>query len=97
MPYGLVMVSHCELIEVDEPMMKHTRWSIPIGGKNRDVILNMTDMILFIDSKMEGDKEVRFIRTKPSRGWEAGDRSGKLPDRLPLNYNELVKYFTKEV
>ena len=96
LPYGLILISHCDLVEIDEPTRKHTRWSISVGGKNRKVVLNLADLILFIDSKMKEDKEVRIIRTKPSRNWEAGDRSNLLPEELLLDYQELAKYFTNE-
>lgn len=96
LPYGLIMVSHCELIEIETPSKKYTRWSISIGGKNRNIFLNVADLILFIDSKVTDDKEVRFIRTKPSLYWEAGDRSNLLPAELPLDYFELKKYFNTQ-
>ena len=94
LPYGLVMVSHSELVEVETKTRKYTRYTIPIGGKNRGIILNMPDIILFIDSEVAKDgTERRLIRTKPSMFYEAGDRSELLPEVLPLDYKELAKHF----
>ncbi len=94
LPYGLLLISHSEQEEIETKTRKYHRWTISIGGKNKNVFLNMADLILFIDSKLETDgEEVRIIRTKPSMNYEAGDRSGRLPAELPLEYNELKKYF----
>ena len=88
------MVSHCDMMEVETKTKKYNRFTITISGKNRSTILNMADIILFIDSEMDRDgNERRLIRTKPSLYWEAGDRLNKLPETLPLDYVELKKYF----
>ncbi len=97
LPYGLVMISHSDLIEVETRTRKFHRYTISIGGKNRNLFLNMTDLILFIDSEVEKDgTEKRFIRTKPSMYWEAGDRSNTLAEVIPLSYKSLASYFTTE-
>ena len=93
---GLVMVSHCALQEIETKTKKYSRWTISVSGKNKNIFLDMSDMILFIDSAIGKDgEEVRIIRTKPSMNYEAGDRTGLLPDVLKLDYNELAKYFSK--
>ena len=96
--YGLVIISHCQNEEVSTPTAKFNRTTISVMGKNKNVILNMCDLILYLDSEMGKDgEETRVIRTKPSRYYEAGDRTSKLPATLPLDYGELSKYLnTKE-
>jgi len=98
MPYGLVMVSHSVKEEIETKTRKYNRWTISISGKNKNIFLNMSDLILFVDSEIAQDgEERRVIKTKPSMNWEAGDRTGLLPEVLPLDYKELIKYFkTKE-
>jgi hypothetical protein len=94
LPYGLVFVSHCNLETIETKIAKYNRYTVSIAGAgNRNVFLNMADIILFIDSVIESGKERRIIKTKPSRDYEAGDRSGLLPEELPLDYKELAKYF----
>jgi len=39
------------------------------------------------------DKSNRVIRTKPNAVYEAGDRTGRLPATLPLNYETFVKAY----
>jgi len=97
MPYGLVMISHSDVEKVETKSSKYDRMSISITGKgSKHLFLNMSDIILFIDSDVKGGVEERVIRTKPSRDYEAGDRSGKLPATIGLDYNELEKYLKGE-
>ena len=35
----------------------------------------------------------RVMRTKPHPTYEAGDRTGRLPEQLPLDYDAFVKAF----
>jgi len=97
LPYGLILVSHCDMEEIETKTKKYNRFTISISGKNRGVFLNMADLILFIDSEMDKDgNERRLIRTKPSLYWEAGDRAGKLPETLRLSFDDLAKCFKQE-
>jgi hypothetical protein len=100
MSYGLVMVSHCQQEEIETKTRKYNRWTINVSGKNRDVILAIPDIILFMDSDMKSGEEVGIIRTKPSIFWEAGDKSNRLPDGLeyPMKnpkvaYDKIVEAF----
>ena len=94
LPYGLVMVGHSIKEEVETKTRKYNRWTISITGKNKGLFLNMSDLILFIDSEIGQDgEERRLIRTKPSMNFEAGDRTGLLPESMKLDYKELEKYF----
>lgn len=93
LPYTLVMISHStrEIIETSSGK-KYDRWTISVSGKNKQIFLNMSDLILFIDFRREGEETKRIIKTRPSPSWQAGDRSGRLPEELPLSYTELKKH-----
>lgn len=94
MPYGLIMVSHSVQEEIETKTKKFTRETISVTGKVRNIFLNLSDIVLFIDSDIDKNGiEQRVIRTKPSIYYEAGDRSQKLPETLPLDFKVLSSYF----
>lgn len=89
---GLVLVSHSEQRDIKkrgigepETIITHT-----LPNKARKLISGMADMILFFEVD---DKGNRVIRTKPTTGYEAGDRTGRLPGTLPLNYEAFLKAY----
>jgi hypothetical protein len=58
----------------------------------------MADMVLFCDLEVEtaadGVQRIRrVIRTKPSVYYEAGDRTGRLPETLDLDYKAFLQEF----
>ncbi len=93
--YGLVIVSHSKQEEIETKTKKYNRWTIDVGGKNQNIILNMQDIILFMDSEVKDGEEVGMVRTKPSLYYEAGDKSALLPDNIqyPLD-NPCVAFDT---
>ena len=101
MPYGLIMTSHAYDKDVDDRTGKYTKTvpTIPDAKKNSPYrfITGFVDMILFCSqekAKVDGElKTVRVINTKPSMSFDAGDRSGKLPAKLPLDFNKFIAYF----
>lgn len=100
MPMGLVIVSHSKQEEVETKTAKFSRFTIDIGGKNQNVILNLMDIILFMDSEMRKGEEVSVVRTKPSLYWEAKDKSKLLPDHIDFPpdqpekaYEQIAKAF----
>ena len=95
LPYGLVMVSHADNVEIKTRTAKINK-SVPTLPKSaREIVLGMADIILFCESTVTDNGEVRIMRTKPSENWEAGDRTGKLPAVLPLDFNAFKEAFNK--
>jgi hypothetical protein len=97
-PYGLFLVSHAKEVEMETRTGKHIRVVPTLPDKARKIVLGMADMVLFCDLEVEtaadGVQRVRrVIRTKPSVYYEAGDRTGRLPETLDLDYTLFLREF----
>ena len=88
---GVVFVSHAQMTEIDTVGGKASRFLPTIPEKARDIILPLVDIIGFATVETSFDTgvkvEKRMLRVAPSNIWEAGDRSGRLKDPLPLNFH----------
>ena len=94
LPYGLVLVGHSKMEEIKPKAgSSYNKQTITVTGENRRIILNLADVILLLDYEDEKDKETRVIRTKSTKQYDAGDRTGRLPPILNLDYKEIEKYF----
>ncbi|OYD06080.1 ATP-binding protein [Paludifilum halophilum] len=93
LPYGLVMTSHVNMTEVKTRTATITKAIPTLPKSGRDVVLGMVDIILYAESVETDDGEVRILRTKPSEKWEAGDRTGRLPANLPLDFPTFHEAF----
>jgi hypothetical protein len=97
LPYGLVMISHSQERDIETRTGKHTRIVPTIPEKARKIVTGMVDLILFCDLEMKSGDDGkagwhRVMRTKPSPNYDAGDRTGKLPDTIPLDFSDFIKY-----
>jgi len=101
LPYGLMMTSHSAQIDVDTRTGKVKRMVPTIPERARKLIVGMADMILYCDQVTVTENNVpveqRVIRTKPSFFWEAGDRTGLLPETIPLNYAAFLMAYQQAV
>jgi hypothetical protein len=98
LPYGLFLISHAREIEMDSRTGKYARVVPTLPDKARKIVLAMADMVLFCDLEVQraGDGEPtvrRVIRTKPSLYYEAGDRTGRLPETLDLHFPSFLDAF----
>ena len=99
LPYGLFLISHAKEMEMDSRTGKYTRVVPTLPDKARKIVLGMADMVLFCDLEVtpgeNGEHRVRrVIRTKPSLYYEAGDRTGRLPDTLDLDFKAFLTEFS---
>jgi hypothetical protein len=102
LPYGLFLISHAKEIEVETRTGKYTRVVPTLPDKARKIVLGMVDMVLFCDLDVttgeDGAQRVRrVIRTKPSLYYEAGDRTGRLPETLDLEFPKFLTAFNAAV
>jgi hypothetical protein len=73
-----------------------------LPDKARKIVLGMVDMVLYcgLEQSTGEDGEPRLrrvIRTKPSLYYEAGDRTGRLPDVIDLDYGKFYAAFNAAV
>lgn len=109
-PYGLICISHVRSREVKARGRKMDRNEPNIGAAGARWCQSAADLILFahaqevpeINDKGEitgAITEKRVLRCWPSASTVAGGRMiGKtsLPEIVPLNYDEFIKYFNQE-
>jgi hypothetical protein len=88
--YGLILVSHSEEREISTRTGKVTRTVPSLPDKARRIALALVDMILFVEIE-DGPTPRRVIRTKPHARYDAGDRTGRLPATLDLDFEAFRK------
>lgn len=93
LPYGLVMISHADNVEIKTRTATITKAVPTLQKSARGIVLGMADIILYAESIVTDKGEVRVLRTKPSENWEAGDRTGRLPATLPLEFKAFQNAF----
>jgi hypothetical protein len=101
LPYGLFLISHAQEKEIETRTGKLTRIVPTLPEKARKIVLGMVDMILFGDletTKGEDGKPVhrRVLRTKPHVNYEAGDRTGQLPEVIELDFAKFLEAFSSQ-
>jgi len=98
LPCGLFLISHAKEIEIETRTGKYTRTVPTLPDKARKIVLGMVDMILYFDLEDGEDKTTRrLIRTKPSKYYEAGDRTGRLPETLDLDFRRFLDAYSAAV
>lgn len=95
---GVVYVSHAEGIEIKSRTGNYTRYDVSMPGQANKVIVPSCDIIMYAHMVTDKDGvEHRVLETKPSQFWNAGDKTGKLPETLPLNAEAFMKAFNEAV
>ena len=99
LPFGLWMVAHSTDREFETRTEKYIKTVPQLPDKAAGQILGMADMILYADlheEKNENGKSTfrRVLYSKPSKYYEAGDRSGALPPVIDLNYEKFAAEYT---
>jgi len=100
LPYGLFLISHSQEREIETRTGKLTRVVPTLPDKARKIVLGMVDVILFCDLEPATGADGkpahrRVIRTKPNTHYEAGDRTGRLPEMIDLDFKKFVDAFAQ--
>ena len=102
LPYGLFLVSHAVEREIETRTGKYHKTMPTLPESARKILVGMTDLILYVDLETVTNQDGsvaynRVLRTKPDKHFEAGDRTGKLPDPLPLDFKAFKDAFEQAV
>jgi len=85
-----IFLSHDKEKETKKKNISFTTVGTSMSPSQEKIIAGLCDLILFCYEDSDGKRKVR---TKPSKYILAGDRSGSLPETMPLDYNELKSKF----
>lgn len=93
---GVIYISHAAGSEIKSRTGTYTRYDTTMPGTCASIITPSCDFILYAHGVTAKDgSEKRVLETKPSQYWNAGDRTGALPETMPLNYAEFMKVFNE--
>ncbi len=101
LPYGLILISHSHERDIETRTGKHTRVVPTLPDKVRKLVTGLVDLILFCDLDMKTGEDgkptyQRVMRTKPNLNYDAGDRTGRLPEMIPLDFPTFLKSFNQK-
>ena len=98
MPCGLYLISHSQEIEIETRTGKYTKTVPTLPEKARKIVLGLVDMVLYCDIETTAGPDGKMVtrrvmRTKPNLNYEAGDRTGRLPEVIDLDYTKFIEAF----
>lgn len=98
LPYGLILISHSQDRDLETRTGTITRTVPTLSESFRQIVIGLVDLILYCDIEAvqnENGQRVcrRVIRTKPSPNYDAGDRFGRLPEVIPLDFPAFAEAF----
>ena len=102
LPFGLWMIAHSVDREIETRTEKYKKTVPQLPDKAAGQLLGMADMILYADIHEDRDDNgkstfKRVLYTKPSKYFEAGDRTGMLPSIIDLNYAKFSEAYKAAV
>jgi len=98
LPYGLFIVSHSQEKEIETRTGKYIKIVPTLPDKARKIVIGLVDVIAYCDLDAVTDESGkttyrRVMRTKPSPYYEAGDRTGRLPEVIDLDFPTFQRVF----
>lgn len=89
---GMAFLSHAKTVEKELGPRKITYTTSTLPNTAAKTIHGISDYIFYLHSDLEGN---RLIQTKGTELINAGDRSGNLPEVMPLSSELLISELTK--
>lgn len=100
MDCGLVFISHCETVDFETPTGSIKKWGPSLSKDARRLIGPLVDIIGFAECEYVIEngkpKDSRILHLAPSKTWEAGDRTRKLPPVIPFKYAVFKSFFDRK-
>jgi len=90
---GLLFISHAKSIDKELGNRKITYTTSTLQSTASKIIHGLCDYIFYFHTDYEGE---RLIRTKGLETVNCGDRSGNLPELLPMDAETLISYLKGE-
>ena len=95
---GVIFVSHGQEKEIETRTGKILKQVPSLSDKPRRFLTGLCDLVLFADfepaTAPDGTRSFRrVLRTKPSQHYEAGDRTGRLPEVIDFDFPAFVEAF----
>jgi GTPase SAR1 family protein len=94
--FGIIMTSHVQSKEIETRTGKYNKIVPALSETPRNKLLGLADIALYLCSTISGDKEERIMHSNPSKFYEAKDKTDKLSDPMPLNYQAFYDAMTKK-
>jgi hypothetical protein len=86
--YGIIFISHEQTTEVEQKNKKLAVTDSTLPTTAKKAIYPLVDYILYFTEDTNGH---RYIQTKGTENLIAGDRSGKLPEKIEMCSETLIK------
>ena len=98
LPYGLLLISHSQEREIETRTGNYTRITTTLPRGAATIVIGLMGLVLLceVSAKKASDGSYayrRIMHTKPTPNHDAGDRTGRLPDQLPLDYAAFLDAF----
>jgi hypothetical protein len=92
MGFSLCFISHAKEREQKTKTQTWTYMDTSLSATWSTLVCGMCDFIFYIHMDSEGNRK---IRTKGHKYINSGDRTGKLPEVMPLDFGEIQKCLQK--
>lgn len=86
---GIIFISHTKVTDREKNGIKKPFMDNSMTKAGSKFICGLSDFIFYAYINDAGD---RLLRTKATLNINAGDRSGTLPDTMPMDYKEIKKH-----
>lgn len=98
LPVGLILVSHEKTVEVKTRTAKFNRTETTLSGQAASIVQPLVDVIMYASQSVtrnaDGEPVItRTLHAGPHPAHIAGDRTGRLPATLPMDWAALAAAF----